>query len=243
MSSLPPKYYGKNTVDFDIGNSKQSSEFPCSHAFASGQKSPVKPGGDLICETDRVPGRYILARAVPFYTQNMQDFSYRPLQHDIWCLVKTEEGKFEYDLLSKCQKQIKAGEFRYHDIDWGKGLHPSEDIAWLWMLKAEGQWSRNVYDVEALVILEEKNHVTVLLSAKGHGSKLLKEIRQKCHYASDEFIRLPLSIFTRSERRTMLAANNVSQQRVGSRMVYHVVKRSHNTADLESSRDSTSCAV
>ncbi|KAH8621032.1 hypothetical protein IG631_24323 [Alternaria alternata] len=201
MSSKPPEGHAKNAVDCGTGDSKQSSVLVDSGASTSSQQLTTTLHSSPINVMEQIPTRYILARAMPFYARSGYDFSGRPLQHDIWCLVRTEEGEFGYELLSDCQKKMKSGKVRYDDIDWGKGIHPNEDKEWVYRLQSRRQWSRNIYDVKAAVLLEEKNHVTVFLSAKENKGKLLDEIRKECNYASDEFVRVPLSSFKPSEKR------------------------------------------
>jgi hypothetical protein len=190
MEHQSPKSHRKKTVKGDIDNSL---------ALASNSKSIAELGGDIICRTDTSPARYILARKVPFFTQNVHTSSdHQPLQHHIWCLIKTERGEYRYELLSECQRNRKAGKFRYHDVDWGKGLHPHADQVWLATLRAKGKWSTSVYDVKATVRLRAKGHSTVILSAEGYGSDLLKRIRKDCNYVSNELVRLPSSMFKKA---------------------------------------------
>lgn len=96
---------------------------------------------------------------MPLYTRNGHDYFYRSLQQDIWCLVKTENDTFDFELLSECQKKMKTGEAKYEDLDWGKGIHPSGDKAWVWAMKACGLWSETFYDVKTAVRLEKTTHL------------------------------------------------------------------------------------
>jgi len=189
MPNQPVEGREKDTVACDIDNSR---------AAARDQTSPVESGKDTICRTDTTPARYILARKVPFYTQNKHSSPHQPLQHHTWCLIKTEKDQYKYELLSECQTNRKAGKFRYHDVDSGKGLHPHADLAWLIELRSKGQWSTSVYDVKAKVHLRERNHCTVLLSAKGYGRDVLKKVRRDFDYAPNELVRLSLSTFRKA---------------------------------------------
>ncbi|KAF2844037.1 hypothetical protein T440DRAFT_523803 [Plenodomus tracheiphilus IPT5] len=209
MSSKLPKGHANTAVNCSTGDSKQSSVLVDSGASASSHQSTTTLHSGSINDMEQIPTRYILARAMPFYTRSGYDFSYRPLQHDIWCLVRTEEGELEYELLSDCQKKMKSGKVRYDDIDWGKGVHPNEDSEWVLRLQSRGQWSQNVYDVKAAVLFEKKNHVTVFLSAKKDKGKLLDEIRKECNYASDEFVRVPLSSFKPREKRLIYSCKKL----------------------------------
>lgn len=174
-------YQGSNGV-----NSKRS------HARSGNSASPPVLQGSPIPEAEEIQSRYILARAMPLYTRNGHDYFYRSLQQDIWCLVKTENDTFDFELLSECQKKMKTGEAKYEDLDWGKGIHPSGDKAWVWAMKACGLWSETFYDVKTAVRLEKTTHFTALLSAKGPARELLRKIRKECHYTSDELVRVPL---------------------------------------------------
>jgi hypothetical protein len=189
MSSQPHKDHGNSITNRDIDNR---------YVLSNNQRFSLNSGRDPICQTNMTPARFILARKIPFYTQSVHDSSYRQLQHRIWCLIKTEKDEYRYELLSECQRNKKAGKVTYHDMDWGKGLHPSADQAWLHELRSKGAWSDNVYDVIAKVRLGRKNHYTVILSVKGEGKSILEKVRKDCNYVSDDLVRLSLSTFRRA---------------------------------------------
>jgi len=156
---------------------------------------------DLIGETGGIPKRCILARAMPLYAQSRHDCSRKLLQQDIQCLIRTEQGEFKFQRLSKCQEEMEAGDFLYVDRDQGKGIHPQQDKAYVGELKSEGKWSENIYKVEAVAVFEERNHVTVLFSAKEDSKGPFGKTRPACHHAYENFFRVPLSIFRPSEQR------------------------------------------
>jgi len=150
--------------------------------------------------TESLPKRSILGRRMPLDARNGRDISHEPLQHRIWCFVKTEKGQFEFELLSRCQTKMGAGGVRYEDKDWGKGINPKADQAWLRFSTRNG-WSGDFYKLEATACLEEKQEITAILSAKGRVSETDKKITRQMHgYLSDEFIRVPISMFPKRKR-------------------------------------------
>lgn len=146
---------------------------------------------------ERIPTHQILARAMPVYTRSGFDFSCRPLQDHIWCLVRTENGKFEYTLLSECQKKMKSGEAKYEDVDMGIGIHPDMDKVWVYTLKSQRNWPPRKSQVEQVVHLREKNYTTVLLSTVATEEKNPQVGKQKDHPTFEELKRVPLSMFPR----------------------------------------------
>jgi hypothetical protein len=97
---------------------------------------------------------------------------------------------------------MKAGGARYEDLDWGRGTHPNVDKSWILLSTPDGRWAKNFYEVIDMVSLDQEDEITVLLSAKGDKSKLLKnEVRRLNDYPSDDFVRVPLSVFPKSEKR------------------------------------------
>jgi hypothetical protein len=158
----------------------------------------------LIRDTGKLPKLYILARTVPLYTRNGQDFSFRPLQHDIWCLVlDASTDKIKFMLLCACQDLARSG-VDIEDIDCGEGIHPVADEAWMKQLIRQGEWSRNVYEAKDIVSrpVGKISHYTVFMDvvSKEH-KKLLAEIRRVLGYNSDALVRVPRSKIERVEEK------------------------------------------
>jgi hypothetical protein len=178
--------------------SASSNNVPCASTFPH----------EIIRDTGEVSKLYILARTRPPFTQNGQDFSFRPLQHEIWCLVfdaSTEKMKFM--LLCACQDLARSG-VDIEDIDWGKGIHPVADKAWMDNLIRAGEWSRKVYDLIDVVSrpVGKISYSTIVLHVKDtKHRKLLWELRGVLGYNSDTLVRVPRSNFNCDEEKQLIS--------------------------------------
>lgn len=159
--------------------------------------------GAPLGDTGSLPKRSILGRRMPFDARNGRDISHEPLQRRMWCLVETEKGQFEFELLSDCQKNTRTGCVRYDDKDWGEGINPEADQAWFRFSTRNG-WSKSFYKLKALVSLQDKRETTAILSAEGQESESNKNIMRRMHgYLSGELIRVPVSMFPKRKRPTI----------------------------------------
>jgi hypothetical protein len=90
------------------------------------------------------------------------------------------------------------------DIDWGKGINPVADKAWMDNLIREGKWSRKVYEVKNVVSrpVGKIHHSTVFLDVVNtEHRKLLRKLRGVLGYKSDALVRVPRSNFNRGEEK------------------------------------------
>lgn len=201
---MSPDVRAKKTVDCDVGTSKKGSIPADSGVFTHSQQSKITQHGNLTRGLEKIPTRHVLARKMPLYTFKDQDFSDRPLQYDIWCLVLDPIAKkHQFELLSECQERFDSGQLVYDDVDRGEGIHPNADQEWMYRLKCRKRWSKDVYKVKDIVRLRAENQeqVTVLLSPTEKERELLLEIRKQHGYMCNELVRIPLSKFPRSMQR------------------------------------------
>lgn len=192
-------------MNCEIGNSTRSILSLDSDTFTHSQQSKIAQDNGLTCDVEKIPKRYILARAMPLYTRSRYDFSYRPLQYDIWCLViDPVTKKREFQLLSQCQERMRSQQIVYEDRDLGRGIHPKADVEWMTILKLRELWSEDVYEVRDVVCLQVKRkEYTVFLWPTEKKRKLLMDIREQYGYICDDLVRVPISLFPENKREAL----------------------------------------
>jgi hypothetical protein len=191
---MPRGVNTKTATTSDVGSSGQNdvpvnsvTGCPLKQGVFSNNVKPIRGTGEIA-------KLYILARKVPSYTKNWQNFSSRPLQHDIWCLVldaSTEKIKFMQ--LCACQDLARSG-VDIEDIDWGKGIHPVADKTWMNQLIHEGKWPGYMAKYVASYTVGKRSYCTVLLpDVKMEHWDLLRSVRGVLGYTSDALVRVPCS--------------------------------------------------
>jgi hypothetical protein len=202
MPDQPP---GANTMSAtipDVGSSEQDGINSVTGQAGSLNPSASSNNVGLVRNTGKIPKLYILARTVPLCTKNGQDLSFRPLQHDIWCLVlDTSTKKSKFMLLCECQDLARSG-VDIEDVDRGKGIHPVADKAWMQHLIHKGKSSLEVYKPKDVVSrpVGKISHSTVFLHVENtEHMNVLDGLRSKLGYTSDEPVRVPRSMIKRGE--------------------------------------------
>jgi hypothetical protein len=209
MPDQPP---GANTMSAAITDVKSSEQngIPVnrvtSQAGSSLNQRAPSDNEELIHDTGKISKLYILARAVPSYARNGQEISFRPLQHNIWCLVfdaSTEKMKFM--LLCACQDLARSG-VDIEDVDWGKGIHPVADKTWMAQLISEGKWQGYKAKYVASYSVGKRSYNTVLLhDMKPEHGELLGNLRGVLGYNSDALVRVPCSKITRVKEKKWIS--------------------------------------
>jgi hypothetical protein len=201
MRDQPPEANTMSAAMPDVNSSGQDDIRVTGQAGCLNQSLPsnnVEP----LRDTGKISKLYIIARTVPLCTRNGQDVSFRPLQHDIWCLVlDASTDKIKFMLLCACQDLARSG-VDIEDIDCGEGIHPVADEAWMKQLIRQGEWSHEVYKVNDVVSrpVGKESHCTVFLDVVSTQHKeLLEGIRGLLGNNSNALVRVPGSSITRVE--------------------------------------------
>jgi hypothetical protein len=211
MQDQPPEANTMSAKLTDVNSSGQDDIHVTGQAGCLNQ-SPPSNNVEPLRDTGKISKLYIIARTVPLCTRNGQDVSFRPLQHDIWCLVlDASTGRIKFILLCECQDMARSG-VDIEDVDCGEGIHPVADEAWMRHLIRMGKWSNYKAEYVAsrtegqtsyytlffrVVHAEHKKLLVNLRSALGYSSDAL--VRLALGYALDAFVRVPRSKITRVE--------------------------------------------
>jgi hypothetical protein len=205
---MPYQPSGANTTSATIPDVRSSGQDGIPVNSKTDQSAPSKNVSwastfqhKLIRDTGKISKLYILARTVPLCPRNGQDFSFRPLQHDIWCLVlDASTDKIKFMLLCACQDLARSG-VDIEDVDCGEGIHPVADEAWMKHLIRKREWSHEVYEAKDVVSrpVGRISHYTVLLHVvKREHREFLREIRRVLGYNSDALVRISYSNIERA---------------------------------------------
>jgi hypothetical protein len=211
MRDQPPEANTMSAAMPDVNSSGQDDIRVTGQAGCLNQSLPsnnVEP----LRDTGKISKLYIIARTVPLCTRNGQDVSFRPLQHDIWCLVSdTSTGRMKFMLLCECQDMARSG-VDIEDVDCGEGIHPVADEAWMQHLIRKGKWSK--YKAEYVTSRTEgqKSYSTVFFRVIPEHRALLVKIRRALGYPSDTLgypsdvlVRIPRSKITRVKQKKRIS--------------------------------------